>query len=182
VAEQDVPRSQPFSGRRINPPFVEQLSAIPAEASASRSGAAATDRVESGRWPVANKRTVRKTKVKWRRLHFKGVVKDNCPLMCKSLETRLIEKIQWAYEDGSPIAGSSPEMWAEMAAIARRRWFSFVRRSGNGGRDRAARIDDLSRGLCEKFASGGLPIAGPLIADYRWLAEQLAGEFENESE
>jgi hypothetical protein len=101
--------------------------------------------------------------------------------MYKSLETRLIEKIRWAHEDGSPITGSSPEMWTEMAAITRRRWFSFVRRSGNRGSDRAARIDDLSRGLCEKFTPGGLPMAGPLIEDYRWLAEQLAGVFESES-
>lgn len=143
---------------------------------------AVIDWVESGRWPVAKKGTVRETKAKWRRLHFKGVVRDNCPLMCKSLETRLVEKIQCAYEDGCPIAGSSPEMWAEMAAIARRRWFSFGRRCSNSGRNRDARIDDLSRGLCEKLTPGGLPMAGPLIEDYRWLAEQLADAFESESE
>jgi len=43
--------------------------------------------------------------------------------------------------------------------------------------NRANRVEDLARGLCEKFERGGLRVAGPLIIDYRWLAEQLADIF-----
>ncbi|MAG93287.1 MAG: hypothetical protein CMJ48_06005 [Planctomycetaceae bacterium] len=83
-------------------------------------------------------------------------------------------KIEWAWGDGCPAAGSSPGRWSEMASIARRRWLSFHRRSKNKDDTRTNRIEDLARGLCEKFESGGLRMAGPLISDYRWLAEQLA--------
>jgi hypothetical protein len=61
-----------------------------------------------------------------------------------------------------------------MASIARRRWTSFGRRHKTTEHNRANRIEDLARGLCEKFERGGLRMAGPLITDYRWLAAQLA--------
>ncbi|MDY0169918.1 MAG: hypothetical protein RBS80_25470 [Thermoguttaceae bacterium] len=62
-----------------------------------------------------------------------------------------------------------------MASIARRRWFSFERRRPKKMEDnRANRVEDLARGLCEKCERGSLRMAGPLITDYRWLAEQLA--------
>ena len=46
-----------ISGFGGNGPYDEQMRPNPVEASASRSGVAATDRVESGRWHVANKGT-----------------------------------------------------------------------------------------------------------------------------
>ena len=61
-----------------------------------------------------------------------------------------------------------------MAAIAQRRWKSFGRRNCNKDDILDNRIDDLARGLCDKFERGGLRKAGPLISDYRWLAEHLA--------
>jgi hypothetical protein len=91
------------------------------------------------------------------------------------LEAKLVSKLCWASKDGSPVAGRSPDQWAEMASIARRRWFSFERRRPKKMEDnRANRVEDLARGLCEKFTEGGLKMAGRLISDYRWLAEQLA--------
>ncbi len=86
-----------------------------------------------------------------------------------------------ATNEGSPIAGSSPEKWAEMAAVTRRRWSSFKRRNGNKEDTLANRIEDLARGLCEKFENGGVRLAGPLREDYRGLAEQLADTLVSES-
>ena len=103
-------------------------------------------------------------------------------VMNKALESELAARIRWAWQDGSPIAGDSPEQWAEMAAIARRRWYSFERRNKNKTADRSNRVDDLARGLCEKFEDGGFRMAGPLIRDYHWLADHLADILENESQ
>jgi hypothetical protein len=94
--------------------------------------------------------------------------------MYEVLEAKLAARCQWASEDGSPIAGSNPGHWEEIAAIARRRWISFERRNKNKEDNRTNRVEDLARGLCEKLEAGGLPMAGPLISDYRWLAEHLA--------
>ena len=91
-----------------------------------------------------------------------------------TLETQLTAKLQWAWDDGCPVAGSSADIWLEMANIARRRWFSFERRNKSKEDNRVNRIEDLARGLCEKFERGGFRMAGPLIEDYRWLAKQLA--------
>lgn len=100
-----------------------------------------------------------------------------------SLEARLAAKLRWAWNDGSPVAGSTEKQWKETAAIARRRWFSFERRKSAREDDNLAnRIEDLARGLCEKFEQGGLKMAGPLIADYRWLATQLSEVFLDERE
>ncbi len=95
-----------------------------------------------------------------------------------TLESRLATKLQYAWNDGCPVAGSSPEVWTEMAGVARRRWSSFERRNPHKTADQASRIEDLARGLCDRRESGGIRTAGPLISDYRWLAEQLAEVFE----
>ncbi len=96
----------------------------------------------------------------------------------QSLEARLAAKLCWAWNDGCPVAGSSQDEWGKTASLARRRWFSFQRRRSEKIEDnRANRVEDLARGLCEKCEGGGLRMAGPLITDYRWLAEQLADIF-----
>lgn len=98
--------------------------------------------------------------------------------MTDPIEAKLIAKLCWAAGDGCPVAGWSHDEWAEMAAAARRRWFSFDRRQPKKMDDnRSNRMEDLARGLCEKFERGGLKMAGRLISDYRWLAEQLADVF-----
>lgn len=92
----------------------------------------------------------------------------------KSLESRLIAKLQWASSDGSPVVGWTEEAWAETAALARRRWFSFDRRHKHKPDTHENRVEDLARALCDRFELGGFKLAGPVISDYRWLAEQLA--------
>jgi hypothetical protein len=100
----------------------------------------------------------------------------------ESVESQLVAKLQWAWADGCPVAGSSRETWADMAKVVRRRWNSFGRRNENRDDNRENRIEDLARVLCEKFEHGGLRMAGPLISDYRWLAEQLVVVLVAESE
>lgn len=98
-----------------------------------------------------------------------------------SLEARLAAKLAWAWNDGCPVAGATQDRQAEIASIARRRWFSFERRRPKSMEDnRANRVEDLARGMCEKCERGGLRMAGPLISDYRWLAEHLAEVFLSE--
>lgn len=99
-----------------------------------------------------------------------------------TLESHLIARLQEAWEDGCPVAGSSAEARARIAVLARRRWFSFARRHSEGEDSRDSRIEDLARGLCEQCEPGGVRMAGPLISDYRWLAEQLAGILAVESQ
>lgn len=98
----------------------------------------------------------------------------------QSIEERLVAKLQWARNDGSPIAGSSEKVWAKIAKLARRRWFSYERRKNlNKDDNRANRIEDLARGLGrEEIDKYGL--SSPLMTDYRWLAEQLAEILEAE--
>ncbi|MEZ6118577.1 MAG: hypothetical protein R3C28_18705 [Pirellulaceae bacterium] len=62
---------------------------------------------------------------------------------------------------------------AEMAAIARRRWNSYSRNASIPDTT-DNRINDLARGVAEKFTDGGWPMVGPMISDYRWLCEQIA--------
>jgi hypothetical protein len=97
-----------------------------------------------------------------------------------TLESQLAAAFQQAWNDGCPVAGSSPEAWAEMAALARRRWSSFSRRNANKEGNRASRVEDLAKGLCEKYERGGLRMAGPLVSDYRWLAAHVAKTLEAE--
>jgi hypothetical protein len=91
-----------------------------------------------------------------------------------TLELQLIERLQSAWNHGCPVAGSSPDAWEKMAVVARRRWFSFHRRNASEAGSRANKTEDLARGLCDAFERRGRRMAGPLISDYRWLAEQLA--------
>ena len=101
--------------------------------------------------------------------------------MDERIDSRLAVTIQRAWDERSPIAGSSPERWAEMAAVTRRRWNSFERRNENKEDTLANRIEDLARGLCETFENGGVRLAGPLLEDYRGLAVQLADTLASES-
>ena len=94
--------------------------------------------------------------------------------MSSNIEQKIASKIMWAWEDGCPVATHRPEVAAEMAAIARRRWNSFPRRNKNVTDNVDHRINDLARGLAEKFTQGGWPMVGPTIADYQWLCKQIA--------
>lgn len=91
-----------------------------------------------------------------------------------TLEKSVAAKLLWASEDGSPVAPRTASRAAEMASLARRRWNSYGRRNKNIPDTTENRINDLARGLAEKCERGGWPMVGPLISDYRWLAEQIA--------
>ena len=72
------------------------------------------------------------------------------------------------------VAAHDATVAAEMAAIARRRWNSYSRRNASIPDTSENRINDLARGVAEKFTDGGWPMVGPMISDYRWLCEQIA--------
>jgi hypothetical protein len=101
--------------------------------------------------------------------------------MNEDLEYSIAEKIRWARDDGCPVAASTESSALEMAAIARRRWNSFARRNKNVSDTLENRINDLARGLAEKYTDGGWPMVGPLISDYRWLSEQITPILESQA-
>ena len=107
-----------------------------------------------------------------------GVVKTfRCvtqAFMNADIEALVAAKILWAWDDGCPVAAHDAKLAASMAAIARRRWDSYQRRNSNAPDTTENRINDLARGVAEKFTDGGWPMVGPLISDYRWLCEQIA--------
>lgn len=90
-----------------------------------------------------------------------------------SIEKSVADRLLWAREECSPVAPADECRAIEMAAIARRRWNSFARRNKNIPATTESRIEDLARGMAAKF-EGGWKMVGPLISDYRWLAEQIA--------
>lgn len=101
--------------------------------------------------------------------------------MYEALEQSIADKICWARADGCAVAASSENESLEMATVARRRWHSFKRRNKNVADTAENRINDLARGLAEKFTDGGWPMVGPLISDYRWLSEQIAPILESQA-
>lgn len=94
--------------------------------------------------------------------------------MRSDAESAVADKLLWARENGSPVVPHDDQSMVKMAVIARRRWNSFARRHKNIPRTLQAQIEDLARGLAESVTKGGLRMIGPLISDYRWLAEQIA--------
>ena len=84
-------------------------------------------------------------------------------------ERLVAERIAWCWEDGCPVASGDPN---KSANIAVRRWFSSSRRKVKA-KDREAKIRDLAKGLVQTFEEKP-ELVGPIIADYLWLAEQIA--------
>ena len=94
--------------------------------------------------------------------------------MKSAIEQSVADRIRWARGNGCPVAAPTDSLAAEMASIACRRWNSYERRNRNIPYTTENRIDDLARGLAERFTEGGWPMVGPLISDYKWLSEQIA--------
>jgi hypothetical protein len=90
------------------------------------------------------------------------------------IEELIAAKLLWTRQDGCPVAPRNNEEAGTMASIARRRWHSFHRRNENIPDTLENRVNDLARGLATKFELGGWRMVGRLIADYTWLAEQIA--------
>jgi len=91
-----------------------------------------------------------------------------------SLLDRLLTVVEAAYLAGSPVAGHDDESRREIVTVTVRRWRSFSRRSAHHDRaTRAERVEDLAKGLRERFEAEPR-LTGPLMQDYRQLAAGLA--------
>lgn len=80
---------------------------------------------------------------------------------------RVVAAIQAAWDDGCPVA-SDPE---GTATVAMHRISSAGRRL-RGAPDREQRIEDLAKGLRDRFEKDP-KLTGPLMADYRYLATKI---------
>jgi hypothetical protein len=89
----------------------------------------------------------------------------------EAVRRRAAAAVAAAWESGCPVADWRPDGQAAIADVCLRRYGSLARRGVEAG-DRGAQVRDLARGLVE--ASGqDRALAGPLIRDYEWLAEQV---------
>lgn len=83
----------------------------------------------------------------------------------------LLKAIEGAWDAGCPVAG--PVAREVLAASALRRWRSFDRRTRHRHASDDARVEDLAKGLRDKFESDRR-LVGSLMEDYRHLARILA--------
>ncbi|MFC7359370.1 hypothetical protein [Nocardioides astragali] len=65
-----------------------------------------------------------------------------------------------------------------IVTVGWRRWNSFERRNGKRSSGIEVRVEDLAKGLRDKFERQP-SLTGPLIEDYRHLARTLATAFGN---
>src|SRR5687768_14404928 len=87
----------------------------------------------------------------------------------------LEEVVVQARLQGCPVARE--QIQNELARVALRRWRSFDRRHKKSDSNRA-RVEDLAKGLRDAI-EGDRSLVGPLMDDYRWLAEQLAQKLQD---
>ena len=79
--------------------------------------------------------------------------------------------LERSWDDGSPVAGSTPDKRAEMAERALRRINSFARRRvAENNID--AQVRDLAKGLVQAFERDP-NLVGPLIVDYEYVSKKL---------
>jgi hypothetical protein len=81
-----------------------------------------------------------------------------------------------AWEEGCPVAGSTPEKQTADAAVCLRRLRSLARR-GVDSDDRPKVVRDLALGMVAADEQD-LRSIGPLIRDYEWLAERVLDAIE----
>jgi hypothetical protein len=84
------------------------------------------------------------------------------------LDAALTEAVRASWDAGCPVAGGDH---GQIAATARRRLETFSRRAKRS-KGRLARLDDLTKGLISTLEPDP-KLVGPLVGDYRYLAEQL---------
>lgn len=86
--------------------------------------------------------------------------------------TLVLAVVTAASTAGSPVAGRDEASQRELAAVALRRWGSYERRAKRStGKEH--RVEDLAKGLRDAFEADR-SLVGPLMTDYRWLAERIA--------
>jgi len=88
-----------------------------------------------------------------------------------TLMQSLIQALEQAWENGSPVAGSTFQVRERMASVALRRIKSFTRR-GVPLNDRRRQIVDLAKGLASQFERYP-KLVGRLIIDYEYIAERM---------
>jgi hypothetical protein len=88
----------------------------------------------------------------------------------------LVAALTRAFDDGSPVAGRSPERRREIAVAALRRIRSFSRRSVSIG-DRRHCVDDLAKGLSDHVETES-NLVGPLMKDYQFVACRLLDAYQ----
>lgn len=100
--------------------------------------------------------------------------------MSTSLEKEIANKLIWAWKEGCPVAPHDQRLASQMADFIQSRWQSFPRRSKVKNPSKDARIRDLAKGLANTYSKGGMEMIGPLMADYKWLSEQIATILSND--
>ena len=88
-----------------------------------------------------------------------------------ALLQRAVVAVQQCWNEGSPVAGSSPDGWHEVAHEAIRRIRSFERRKLSQS-DRTVKVKDVARRLADQFESRP-DLVGPLIVDYEYVAAKV---------
>jgi hypothetical protein len=83
----------------------------------------------------------------------------------------LIQALEQAWENGSPVAGRTFQERERLASVAIRRIKSFARRAIPLN-DRRRQIVDLAKGLASQFERNP-KLVGPLIKDYEYIAERM---------
>jgi hypothetical protein len=88
----------------------------------------------------------------------------------------LVAALTRAFDDGSPVAGQSPERQRDIAVTALRRIRSFQRRSVSID-DRPHCVHDLAKGLADYLDAESNQI-GPLMKDYQFAASELLNAYQ----
>jgi hypothetical protein len=88
----------------------------------------------------------------------------------------LVAALTRAFNDGSPVAGQSPELRREVAVAALRRIRSFPRR-GVSIDDRPHCVHDLAKGLAD-YLEAEPNLVGPLMKDYQFVAGGLLDAYQ----
>ena len=88
-----------------------------------------------------------------------------------TLDQQLAQVLEAAWNQGSPVAGSTLAQRVEIAAAAVRRIQSFSRREVPDS-DHSRQVVDLAMGLAAQFESNP-QLVGPLIKDYQHISGLL---------
>jgi hypothetical protein len=92
-----------------------------------------------------------------------------------ALDLALVQVLEAAWNDGSPVAGSTPEQRSKVAETAVRRINSFSRRGVPSG-DHSRQVVDLAKGLVAELEPKP-DLAGPLVKDYEHVAGLLLNSY-----
>ncbi len=87
--------------------------------------------------------------------------------------SRLVVRLDELWDEGSTIANGSDADRRAMAMFAVPRWRGFDRRNKVKRPELEHRVEDLAKGLRDRFAMNPR-LVGPEMTDYRYVAARLA--------